>query len=134
MAEQMGFDFGDGEMKKPTKAEEAKEKARARAAENAEYADKRTPRSDMIRQAEIEKMKEILEKKGKTAQSSMISSKGNTTAAGRGTAYGGGDLEKGMQGGRMRKPSYKKGGPVKSSASSRGDGCAQRGKTKGRIV
>ena len=28
----------------------------------------------------------------------------------------------------------KKGGVVKSSASSRGDGCAQRGKTKGRIV
>jgi hypothetical protein len=28
----------------------------------------------------------------------------------------------------------KKGGAVKSSASSRGDGCAQRGKTKGRMV
>ena len=28
----------------------------------------------------------------------------------------------------------KKGGSVKSSASKRGDGCAQRGKTKGRIV
>ena len=28
----------------------------------------------------------------------------------------------------------KKGGVVKSSASSRGDGCAQQGKTKGRIV
>lgn len=28
----------------------------------------------------------------------------------------------------------KKGGSVKSSASSRGDGCAQRGKTKGRMV
>jgi len=29
--------------------------------------------------------------------------------------------------------SYKKGGPVRSSASSRADGIAQRGKTKGRI-
>lgn len=29
--------------------------------------------------------------------------------------------------------SYKSGGSVKSSASSRGDGCAVRGKTKGRI-
>ena len=28
----------------------------------------------------------------------------------------------------------KKGGMVKSSASKRGDGCAQRGKTKGRMV
>ena len=29
---------------------------------------------------------------------------------------------------------YKKGGVVKSSASKRADGCAQRGKTKGRMV
>tara|TARA_R110000822_G_scaffold2985_1_gene13645 strand:+ start:139 stop:642 length:504 start_codon:yes stop_codon:yes gene_type:complete len=29
---------------------------------------------------------------------------------------------------------FKKGGMVKSSASSRGDGCAQRGKTKGRMI
>lgn len=29
---------------------------------------------------------------------------------------------------------FKKGGAVKSSASKRGDGCAQRGKTKGRMV
>lgn len=29
---------------------------------------------------------------------------------------------------------YKKGGMVKSSASRRADGCAQRGKTKGKIV
>jgi len=31
-------------------------------------------------------------------------------------------------------PGMKKGGSVKSSASSRGDGCAQRGKTRGRFV
>lgn len=29
---------------------------------------------------------------------------------------------------------YKKGGSVKSSASSRADGCAQRGKTRGRFI
>jgi hypothetical protein len=29
---------------------------------------------------------------------------------------------------------YKKGGAIKSSAFSRGDGCAVRGKTKGRMV
>ncbi len=34
----------------------------------------------------------------------------------------------------MTKDSYKKGGAIKSSASARGDGCAQRGKTKGRMV
>ena len=32
------------------------------------------------------------------------------------------------------KPTYRKGGEVKSSASKRADGCAIRGKTKGRIV
>lgn len=33
-----------------------------------------------------------------------------------------------------KKPSMKKGGAVKSSASKRADGCAVRGKTKGRMV
>lgn len=33
-----------------------------------------------------------------------------------------------------RSQEMKKGGVVKSSASKRGDGCAQRGKTKGRMV
>lgn len=47
--------------------------------------------------------------------------------------YGGGDLEKGMMGGRMKKPTYKKGGTV-SSASKRADGIAIKGKTKGRII
>jgi hypothetical protein len=34
----------------------------------------------------------------------------------------------------MAKPSMKKGGVVKSSASKRADGCATKGKTKGRII
>jgi len=43
---------------------------------------------------------------------------------------------KGMEEGRMDEmgTAYKKGGSVKSSASKRGDGCAIRGKTKGRMV
>jgi hypothetical protein len=35
-------------------------------------------------------------------------------------------------GGSVKK--YRKGGSVKSSASKRGDGCVQRGKTKGTII
>jgi|LakMenE01Jun11ns_1017448.scaffolds.fasta_scaffold9953861_5 hypothetical protein len=46
---------------------------------------------------------------------------------------GAGDLEKGMMGGRMKKPTYRKGGTV-SSASKRADGCAIKGKTKGRMI
>ena len=133
MAEQMGFDFGDGEeTKKPTKAEEAKEKAKARALENAEYADKRVKSSPLIANAELEKMREILGNKPikTTSQASMLSPQGNITRAG---ASGGGG---GMGTGKMNRDitkNYKKGGAVKS-ASSRGDGCAQRGKTKGRMI
>lgn len=58
---------------------------------------------------------------------------GEPVVRGGGGAGAGGDLERGMMGGRMKKPSYKAGGKV-SSASSRADGCAIRGKTKGRIV
>jgi hypothetical protein len=36
------------------------------------------------------------------------------------------------KGGKVK--AYAKGGAIKSSASARGDGCAQRGKTKGRMV
>ena len=54
---------------------------------------------------------------------------------GRGGGGGGGmnpiDLER-VPGKRLLK--MKKGGSVKSSASKRADGCAQRGKTKGRMV
>jgi hypothetical protein len=109
--------------------ENRKEKARQSSAVEEYMKDQRQPRSDMIRQAEIEKMKEILDKKARVAQSSMVSPSGNTTAAGRGTAYGGADLEMGMKGSRMPKPKLKAGGKVKS-ASARADGCAIRGKTR----
>jgi len=45
------------------------------------------------------------------------------------------DSRKSMPSFSFGKPEKKaKGGAIKSSASSRGDGCAQRGKTKGRMV
>ena len=42
------------------------------------------------------------------------------------------ELEKGMMGSNMPKPKLKAGGKI--TASSRADGIAQRGKTRGRIV
>ena len=132
MADQMGFDFGDEEeTKKPTKAEEAKEKAKARAAENEDFKDKRVKSSPLIANAEIEKMKELLGGKPikTSSQSSMLSPKGNVTAAGSGGAGGSGDLEKGMMGGRFKPVAKAKGGTIKS-ASSRADGCAIKGKTR----
>ena len=42
-------------------------------------------------------------------------------------------LEKGMMGGRLKPTLHSKGGKV-SSASRRADGCAIKGKTKGRMV
>lgn len=45
------------------------------------------------------------------------------------------DMPPVMEDGSYMKPRpYKKGGAVKSSASSRADGCAKKGKTKGRII
>jgi len=133
---QGGFDFGDiEEINLKENADKARQKAKDFYTSDPEYAKKMEQREEAKKQDE--RMREIVKekatKKAALAQSSMISPGGNTTAAGRGTAYGGGDLEKGMQGGRMKKPSYKAGGKV-SSASSRGDGCCVKGKTKGRMV
>jgi hypothetical protein len=91
---------------------DAQEKAKNRAAENEEFKDKRQPKSDLIRQAELEKMKEILDKPRS------------------GGGGGGGGIPKV---GPKKPTDMKKGGMV-SSASKRADGCAQRGKTKGRMV
>ena len=82
---------------------------KGKAAENKEFADKRQPQSPLIRQAAINDMKQMLNMAGAAS-----------------------DLEKGMMGSRLKKPNYKSGGKV--SASSRADGIAKRGKTKGRIV
>jgi len=80
---------------------------KARAAENEDMKDKRQPKSDLIRQAEIDKMKEILNKP--------------KTGGG-----GGGGMPKLN---RDITKNMKTGGKV-SSASKRADGCAIRGKTR----
>ena len=89
--------------------EDRQEKARNKAAENEEFKDKRQPKSDLIRQAELEKMKEILNRP-------KVSGGGG---GGMGTGKMNRDITK----------AYKSGGKVKS-ASSRADGCCVRGKTR----
>ena len=84
---------------------------KARAAENEDMKDKRQPKSDLIRQAEIDKMKEILNKP--------------KTGGG-----GGGGMPKLN---RDITKNMKAGGKV-SSASKRADGCCVKGKTKGLMV
>lgn len=90
--------------------QEKVDKARARKAESEEFKDKRTPRSPLIQQAEMAKIREILSKpRG-------------------GGGAGMGDV--GIKGiGKKSKLDYAKGGKV-SSASKRADGCAIRGKTR----
>jgi hypothetical protein len=103
---QQAFDFGGSE-----KDTSKQDKAKAKAAENEEFKDKRTPKSPLIRQAELEKMKEILDK-----------------------PKGGGGGGSGIPKVGPKKPTeMKKGGKV-SSASKRADGCCVKGKTKGRMV
>ena len=84
---------------------------KGKAAENEEFKDKRAKSSPLIAKAEIERMKEILDKP-------------------RGGGGGGG--AGGVKSMKYEPVKYAKGGKV--SASSRADGCAVRGKTKGRIV
>ena len=91
---------------KADRDKEAKDKAMARKAENAEYADKRVKASPLTVSSELAKMKEILAKP-----------KGG----------GGGVPSDKMD--KMKKMNYKSGGKV-SSASKRADGCCIRGKTR----
>ncbi len=83
---------------------------KGKAAENKEFEDKRAKSSPLIAKAEIERMKEILDKP-------------------RGGG-GGGAMPKSN---RDITKNYKAGGKV-SSASKRADGIAVKGKTRGRIV
>ena len=87
---------------------------KAKATENKEFADKRAKSSPLIAKAEIERMKEILDK---------------PTGGGGGGGSGGAGGVKSM---KYEPVKYAKGGKV--NASSRADGIAQRGKTRGRIV
>lgn len=83
---------------------------KGKAAENKEFEDKRAKSSPLVAKAEIERMKEILDKP-------------------RGGG-GGGAMPKSN---RDITKNYKAGGKV-SSASKRADGIATKGKTRGRIV
>ena len=83
---------------------------KGKAAENKEFEDKRVKSNPLVANAEIARMKEILDK-----------SKGGG---------GGGAMPKSN---RDLTKNYKAGGKV-SSASKRADGCCVKGKTKGRIV
>ena len=77
---------------------------KAKAAENEEFKDKRVKSNPLVANAEIARMKEIL------------------NAPRGGGSGGGGDT-------KFLKPKYKAGGKVKS-ASARADGCCIRGKTR----
>jgi hypothetical protein len=83
---------------------------KGKAAENEEFKDKRQPQSPLIRQAEIDKMKEILDKSKSGGSSGSM---GINKLSSR-------DLTK----------NNKAGGVIKSSASKRADGIAIRGKTR----
>lgn len=83
---------------------------KGKAAENKEFEDKRAKSSPLVAKAEIERMKEILDK----------------------PRGGGGGGASGIPKTGKRPYDFKKGGKV--SASSRADGIAQRGKTRGKIV
>ena len=83
---------------------------KGKAAENEEFKDKRAKSSPLIAKAEIERMKEILDK----------------------PRGGGGGGSGGIKSMKYEPKTFKSGGKV--SASSRADGCAVRGKTRGRIV
>lgn len=93
----------------PAKDTSKQDKARARAAENAEYVDKRVKASPLVAEAELAKMKELLKPRG---------------GAGSGGTGGAGEI-KSLQNPRA----MRKGGYVRAA-----DGIAKRGKTKGRLV
>jgi hypothetical protein len=102
-AAQTSFDFGG-----PEKDTTTQDKARARAAENQEFKDKRVKPSPLVVEAELAKMKELTAPKSKA---------------------GGGGGGFSPKSGLNKKPEYKSGGKV-SSASKRADGIALRGKTR----
>jgi hypothetical protein len=119
------FDFGESpeqpKKKKPAdpgykevheKYNPTEKDPKAKAAENEEFKDKRVKTNPLVAQAEIAKMKEIMDKP-----------KGGGGGGGSGTP----------KVGAKRTPEFKKGGSI-SSASKRADGCCVKGKTKGRMI
>jgi hypothetical protein len=117
----------DRDMKAYAKEMEANEKKANARAQKAGY-----PTAEAEEKALREKaINELTEKKGTNLNKEAARATGEQSKSRGGGGGGGGgiDLEKGMMGGRMKKPSYKAGGKV-SSASKRADGCAIRGKTR----
>lgn len=117
-SEQMRMTFGnpalEAEMdrraqEKADRDKEAKDKARARAAENQEFKDKRVKASPIVVESELAKMRELTAPKSKGG--------------------GGGGIPSDKMD-KMKKMNYKAGGTVRPSASKRADGCAIRGKTR----
>lgn len=94
-----------------TREEKEREKNKSKAIENEDFKDKRQPKSDLIRQAEIARMKEILDKPKSG-----------------GGGMGGGSMTDPME--RKTKPYNKAKGGIIKSASKRADGIAIRGKTR----
>jgi hypothetical protein len=152
---QTSLDFGDAESRQereskprePGKAavveisDEAKDKARSKAAENAEYADKRVKSSPLIRQTELEKMKEILDKPKAQPTEQARMKFGNPVAEayfksqGSGTKGGGSGVGNGADIKMLQNPkAMKAGGKVRSTSSKRADGIAQKGHTKGKYL
>lgn len=112
--EQLDLFPEEPKQEKPVDQEKV-DKARARKAETEEFKDKRTPKSPLIQQAEMAKIREIL-----------------STPKSSGSRGGGGGAASGdfmPKTGLNKKPTFKSGGKVKS-ASARADGCAIRGKTR----
>jgi hypothetical protein len=109
---------------------------KGKAAENEEFKDKRVKSSPLTANAEIAKMKEILDKPkaqptkqsrmkfGNPVAEAYFKAQGSTGSPGAKI-----ELEKGMMGSNMPKPKLKAGGKVKS-ASARADGCCIRGRTR----
>tara|TARA_R110000868_G_scaffold18467_5_gene81152 strand:- start:4156 stop:4572 length:417 start_codon:yes stop_codon:yes gene_type:complete len=87
--------------------------------------------------AEIRKISEETKAKSESERprtyTERLQDMGRLPKGGSGSAGSKIDLEKGMMGSGMPKPKLKAGGKV-SSASKRADGCAVRGKTKGKMI
>lgn len=104
---------------------------KGKAAENEEFKDKRAKSSPLVANAEIAKMKELLDKpKAQPTEQSRMKF-GNPVAEAyfkaQGSAGSGLDIE--GKTGKNIKPKLAAGGKVKS-ASARADGCCIRGKTR----
>jgi hypothetical protein len=114
-----GSHYGRDRTAKEVAMKDANDRAGYKAAEEEYFKDKRQPKSDLIRQAELDKMKEILN----TPKGGAKGPSGGGGSGGMGTGKMNRDISKNM----------KSGGKV-SSASKRADGCCVKGKTKGKMV